>query len=217
MKLYILNMKTDIARKEFILDQLRILKIKNYEFVDAVNGKEHISDNNCDRDKFKSQYSRDILPGEWGCATSHLKVYDKIIESNEVSMIIEDDVIFDAEIINIIKSTKPIPFDFDVIFLNKHHASNIFPNYGGTNEYQEYENFRFERLHTDRIKIVLMPYWTTASYIITPTAAKKVKQINTPKIHRLADSWYDFGLEKMFKSDKEFFKQNQKTFTSTIR
>jgi len=63
----------------------------------------------------------------------------------------------------------------------------------------------------------LMPYWTTASYIITPTAAKKVKQINTPKIHRLADSWYDFGLEKMFKSEKEFFKQNQKTFTSTIR
>ena len=25
------------------------------------------------------------------------------------------------------------------------------------------------------------------------------------------------GLEKMFKSEKEFFKQNQKTFTSTIR
>ena len=42
MKLYIINMKTDIARKEFILDQLNILKIKNYEFVEAVNGKEHI-------------------------------------------------------------------------------------------------------------------------------------------------------------------------------
>ena len=83
MKLYILNMKTDIVRKEFILDQLNILKIKNYEFVEAVNGKEHISDNNCDRDKFKSQYCRDILPGEWGCATSHIQIYDKIIESNE--------------------------------------------------------------------------------------------------------------------------------------
>jgi hypothetical protein len=41
MKLYILNMKTDIARKEFILDQLNILKIKNYEFVEAVNVKKH--------------------------------------------------------------------------------------------------------------------------------------------------------------------------------
>ena len=106
MKLYILNMKTDIARKEFILDQLNILKIKNYEFVEAVNGKEHISDNNCDADKFKNQYFRDILPGEWGCATSHLKVYDKIIQTNEISMVLEDDAIFDAESINIIKVNK---------------------------------------------------------------------------------------------------------------
>ena len=49
-------MKTDIARKEFILDQLNILKIKNYEFVEAVNGKEHISSDNCDADKFKNQF-----------------------------------------------------------------------------------------------------------------------------------------------------------------
>ena len=87
-------MKTDIARKEFILDQLNILKIKNYEFVEAVNGKEHISSDNCDADKFKNQYFRDILPGEWGCATSHLKVYDKIIQTNEISMVLEDDVVF---------------------------------------------------------------------------------------------------------------------------
>lgn len=217
MKLYIINMLKDIERKEYITEQLKNLDITNYEFITAVYGKETMNSDNCDIESFKKYYVRDILPGEYGCAASHVKVYEKIIADGKPAMVIEDDVNFDAEIVNILKSKKNIPFEFDIIFLNKHHASNIIVTYGGTGILFDYVDFKFEQLHTNRLKIGLLPCWLGSSYIITPTAAQKVKDIQTPKINKLADSWYDFGLDKMFKSNKEFFTQNQAVFGSTIR
>ena len=52
--------------------------------------------------KFKAHYSRNVTKGEIGCTLSHLSVYQKIVEDNEIAedsyaLVCEDDALFHSD------------------------------------------------------------------------------------------------------------------------
>ena len=87
IKIYVINMKSSVNRRNHIK---KILRNYNYEFVNAVNGKElHSNDFN----NITSNSLRELSRGEVGCFLSHKKVYKKFLNSNEdYCLILEDDI-----------------------------------------------------------------------------------------------------------------------------
>lgn len=91
MKIYIINLERDIAKKRAMERQLEELGITNYEFFSAIDGRD-LSDE--ELQKYVYDYPAcQLTLGEIGCALSHYYLYKKIVENNEKSaLILEDDI-----------------------------------------------------------------------------------------------------------------------------
>jgi glycosyl transferase family 25 len=106
------------------------------ERVDAVDGKklkkEDISGNLISSEGITDAYNKHqrvyepLTQGGIGCALSHKKVYEKIIDDGiDKCLILEDDSKFDIDFFNKLKDVeKYIPLDFDMLFLG-YHVSHI--------------------------------------------------------------------------------------------
>lgn len=97
MKIIVVNLKKDIARRGYMSKMLDSLWVK-YSFFDAVYGKE------LSQDELDSLVDYDFLKekkislslGEIGCALSHYMIYKKIVnEKIDKVLIMEDDVEID--------------------------------------------------------------------------------------------------------------------------
>ncbi|TDT57148.1 glycosyl transferase family 25 [Enterobacter sp. AG5470] len=95
MKTYIISLKNSDERRRSISAQAATHAL-DYEFIDAVNGRE-IPANVINFLRKKESYA--ITPGEIGCSMSHLIAYEKLLHSgDEHALILEDDVIIPANI-----------------------------------------------------------------------------------------------------------------------
>ena len=95
MKTYIISLKNSESRRCSISAQASEHQL-DYEFIDAVNGRE-IPANVLGFLRKKESYA--ITPGEIGCAMSHLLAYEKLLHSaDEHALILEDDVIIPGDI-----------------------------------------------------------------------------------------------------------------------
>lgn len=96
MKSFIVNLPKDKKRKEYIIDIVDKYPILDYEFVDAVYGKElSIDETNSlfDTSTAYKRYGRNLNPGEIGCTLSHFKCYRKLVDENiPYALILEDDI-----------------------------------------------------------------------------------------------------------------------------
>ena len=98
----------------------------NYEFVQAVNGRE-LDDSYIEN--LTRNAVRTLGKGEIGCFLSHLKTYRTFLESdNKYCLILEDDVMFDDDVVrklNVCLSEVP---DFDIFYCfdkKRNHFYNI--------------------------------------------------------------------------------------------
>lgn len=116
MKAYFINLPRDVERRAKMEGELKKLSIP-VEFIEGVDGRRLTSEELKKvyakwRTRFR--HGKDLSRGEIGCALSHLKFYDEVINgADEVGMIVEDDVSFgdgilDAlhEVEDFLKSTK---------------------------------------------------------------------------------------------------------------
>ena len=113
MGVYVINLERSIKRLEYmstILDEQGL----NYEFVQAVNGRE-LDDSYIEN--LTRNAVRTLGKGEIGCFLSHLKTYRTFLESdNKYCLILEDDVMFDDDVVrklNVCLSEVP---DFDIFY-----------------------------------------------------------------------------------------------------
>ena len=87
IKIYVINMESSVNRRNHIK---KILRGFNYEFINAIDGK------NLDinyLDNIKKNTSRELSKGEVGCFLSHKKVYKNFLDSGEdYCLILEDDI-----------------------------------------------------------------------------------------------------------------------------
>ncbi|MCD8267264.1 MAG: glycosyltransferase family 25 protein [Parabacteroides sp.] len=95
---YIINLKRSVNRKNFIWGETDKYPFLNRELIEAIDGRllsEEELNMQFDRKHFENIYARSPFPGEIGCTLSHLKCYQKLLDSDEaVALILEDDIHF---------------------------------------------------------------------------------------------------------------------------
>ena len=93
---YIINLRKDCLRREYISSLLENCKFLKFRFVDAVYGKMLSEDqikNRFDLAKSYKRYGRYLNPGEIGCTLSHFKCYRELLKSDSpYVLLLEDDI-----------------------------------------------------------------------------------------------------------------------------
>lgn len=101
MKTYIINLEKDTDRRKYMERLLVGSPFTEPEFVKAVYGKALSAQEKAeifDQKHFGYVFNKKATDGEIGCAASHYKVWNKIIDGKDnVAFILEDDLKFDAD------------------------------------------------------------------------------------------------------------------------
>ena len=99
--IFVINLKKDILKKEYIKNHFRDHGIENYTFIKAIDGREMSCEDLLkfyDKKKALEVHGRPLARGEIGCTLSHLECYKKIISQDLAgAFIFEDDVVFSAD------------------------------------------------------------------------------------------------------------------------
>ena len=115
--IYYLNLDGQSERKDYMEDQFKYWEIKNYTRISAYDGRtDDLSD------IISGRYPDNMISGEIGCTTSHLKAIKHWMETSDspYAIIMEDDV--DLNLIKYWDFTwkdfySKIPYDWDVVQL----------------------------------------------------------------------------------------------------
>jgi len=119
MKIFVINLKESVDRRESIIKQLSPLNI-DYEFFEAVNGRKGLPEdlihkpNELHRKLFRS---RPLSDGERGCFASHYRLWQKCVELNTPIAIIEDDIILTPFFTSVIEALPKLHNKYDFIKL----------------------------------------------------------------------------------------------------
>lgn len=177
MKIFVINLKKDVEKREKVELELKNNDLFDYEIIEAINGNELSED---EFEKLVFDYKNCYLTkGEIGCVLSHQLAYKKMIEQDlHCCLILEDDVIIN-------KQAKEFLYEMDKFLKDK--KDNITLLYRAR---KFYKNSLI--LLKNRFKIYLSanPFWAHA-YVITQDSAKTLLKINSPIILE-ADEWLLF-------------------------
>ena len=132
-KILYINLLRRPDRNEHIVKSLEYLELFDIcERVDAIDGKkltkENIADNLISSEGISDAYNNDqrvyepLTQGGIGCALSHKRVYEKIVNDKiNRCLILEDDAKFDIDFFSKLNEIeKNVPQDFDILFLGYH-------------------------------------------------------------------------------------------------
>ncbi len=188
--LFVINLKRSRERRDRMEDRLGSLGLK-HTFIEAVDGNE-LSDQDILEIQAKASSLQKkwpnrgpVLRGEIGCALSHLKVYEKVVNENlDYACILEDDVCIDfprvlryiLEKENLVNLNRRCAFDFIYLLLPlgcKETKEVLFSNIA--NPVDIYA--RWGRIETDKRGIYICkpcfaPYWGSGGYIASKRACE---------------------------------------------
>lgn len=131
MKIYVINLPESVERRKSIEQNLQQLGLE-YEIVPAVHGKRLTPEEQAlvkTEDSVilelaagkKVKFMDKLYPGEIGCALSHLRVYQKIIDSDDkCACILEDDSILSSHFVDAINSLDKITAPWDIVNFTDH-------------------------------------------------------------------------------------------------
>lgn len=126
-KIYVINLKESIDRKNNIINILNKLDLHNYIITEAINGKD-LSDNEIKNllspfslstlnGNYKS-HSEIRKVGEIGCYLSHYNIWKDIVDKGYNNVIIfEDDININVEKDILNEYLENIPRDYDMVYL----------------------------------------------------------------------------------------------------
>ena len=162
MKILIINLKKSTDRKHNIEQQLKQLNISNYEFIEAIDGKElnrHLYDTTkAEKMLFKRiNRSRPLLNTEIACTLSHIKAYERCLELQERCIILEDDVILTNQFypINIDNEYDLVYFGYWLFKENNFKCKTVLEKY--TNELDTFYRPNIETIIIDNKEYYKMP------------------------------------------------------------
>lgn len=118
--IFVINLPQSINRYDYMSDILEAKGLK-YSFIEAVNGRAMSDDDVaevCDQIKAKKVFGRELLLGEIGCALSHKKIYQKIVDENiPYAVILEDDAIVKSDFKRVVSLVIEKNISYDVVLL----------------------------------------------------------------------------------------------------
>ncbi len=199
LKYYVINLKSQPERREHMrtqLDKLVALGGRAYEFFDAVDGRKLSTDD----ESLCSHENRVILnfdngrrllvedelsPSEKGCALSHLKLYQKILDDGvQRAVIMEDDLDLTNETFSALLSIDAIKESWDIINFSSHIGIKSLP-FAKKYFFNKNKGYYFSRLGMRNA--TLDSYFNqrrflchTSLYIVTPKACKRLLSIGYP-------------------------------------
>lgn len=161
-------------RREYIEDRLNGLGLR-FQFFDAVYGKS-LSDNELskvDYEYYPKYYSasKPLTLGEIGCAMSHIKVYEYMVENNiEEAIILEDDAVVSLYIKEILSAALEKVSDKKEILFLDHGKAKVYPFMKNLPERYRLAKYRKPSRNSKRTII------RTTGYLLTLKGAQKLLQ-----------------------------------------
>lgn len=180
MKVFVISLPGDEARREFMRGQLGAFGL-DFEFFDAVRGSERIHDPVWyDDAAARKLEDRSLRAGEVGCALSHAAVYAEIARRDlPWALILEDDAILHPELPAVLRALEAGSIEKgDMIFLERcdHYRPGTARPLAG--------EFRL----VDPVLVRHGNNAQSAGYIVSGTAAKAIRGVNVP-VKFPADNW----------------------------
>ncbi|MBZ7991799.1 MULTISPECIES: glycosyltransferase family 25 protein [unclassified Campylobacter] len=187
MKFFIINLEQDIEKRQKITALCESLGL-NYEIIKAVYGKalseDEIKKNTYPKEEQLKLFKRTLSLGEIGCAMSHRLCYQKIIEQNlEDAIILEDDAVFDENLLEFLKYKNEFPKDLELLLLG--HQRQIYSDDGFRIESPFSLRFNKKILNWNLKRLVGRGNGAYGYYITNNGAQKLFKAMN--KFHLPAD------------------------------
>lgn len=116
-RIFVINMAKDEGRREAMRKRAAEAGL-DLEFFEAVNGRNLPSDQMAlyDSKKRRQFFGRDLTLGEIGCLLSHRALYEKMVRENiPIAIVLEDDVIFEAEAKDVFAALPHSSVPWDVV------------------------------------------------------------------------------------------------------
>ena len=139
MKIFIVNLKKCVEKRERLIQQFQALGITNYEFIEAVYGAS-LSDKEIADQVFDYPACK-LTPGEIGCSLSHIHIYQKMMTENiPYALVLEDDVTLPDDLGEFLKAIVPainVPFSKIITLAEANKISLLkkFSSYKSLGEY----------------------------------------------------------------------------------
>jgi glycosyl transferase family 25 len=167
IKIFVINLKNDFYRRKHIVNELKKLNLK-FNFFFAKKGIELSKKEIAlySKNEAFNNENRNLSMDEISCALSHIKIYKKIIKYKyKLSLILEDDVIIDKDLLNIFKNLNRFPKNWELINFYTDAKKKVI----GPKIYKNYQCVKFnERANR------------TCSYLLKMKAAQKLLKYALP-------------------------------------
>lgn len=178
MKAIVINLQRSRDRRAFMSRQLDALGL-DYEFFAAVDGaalsREEVLQS-CNQKWAKRHIGRQMLPGEIGCALSHLGVYRKVVDENTpMALVLEDDAQLVPAVVPVLKAFEDRLDPSDSVFCLLSPCAGLSEQ--GIPLTDEY-----------RMARVTAAAYLSHAYVVTQESARKMLSALFP-IVQVADDW----------------------------
>lgn len=179
MQVLVINLPEDAVRRASIEGQLRSSDLP-YEFIPAINGSVLSTEErrrNYDARRFARNEGRPALPGELGCALSHIAAYRLIVERQiPFALILEDDAWLNPNVSQLLEAIERRyrPEDRNVLLLTWVAAAS--------------NKKKGEFLWSTYFVADVKSAWCTHGYVVSRAAAEALIEALYPVRH-LADCW----------------------------
>ena len=113
--IWVINLKRDVARRDFMVEQLERLVLA-YELIEAVDGSTLTEEDMSitSPELSEQRIYRQLTRGEIGCALSHIRLWERIVrEDIPEALIFEDDVLIGRNMVDILLNREKLPQDWE--------------------------------------------------------------------------------------------------------
>ena len=118
MQTFVINLKRSTERAKHMQKQLSTLGI-DFTLFPATDGKVMAQEIATDQSWMQATFKRDFTPGEVGCADSHLRIYEQMVQENiPLALILEDDVKVHKDITTAIELAEKHQAEFEWLHLD---------------------------------------------------------------------------------------------------
>lgn len=204
LKYYVISLKQRTDLQDSMRTQLGRLGI-DFEFFEAVNGREMSEADRAlcaDSDDavlscrwgLKVKITNALAPGERGCALSHLKLYQKILDDYEAhqeqygtdfaAVIMEDDLVLNANLVLALNSLDVITEPWDVVQFSDHNSVRS-PASAQRYYFEQERGLYFARVGypspvLDVLQNLRRFVACTACYVVKPKACQRLIELGYP-------------------------------------
>ncbi len=177
LHIFVISLPGNRPRRDYIRQHLSALGLA-FEIYDGIDG-HHLSPSQ--RSAYsgveaRARLGRDLLPGEIGCALSHLGVFRTMVERRiDEALILEDDSVLSNDTIEVLRRRHALQKDRDVVLL--HHQGSSGPTPAGAEISAWSRAPVWDRFRSGRF---VEHAWSTGAYLITRAGAKKLLHVAHP-------------------------------------